>query len=146
MKIFPPLCRCRRCCGSRSRGRSTWASACFRARRCADPERPPPAGDLCPSCSAPREGAGRGGGGTKKQHFFSCWAAADNISLPTLVSVSLQRGRSCRGSACQNYLPWLSLTTTGPQCCCRMQSGLLPELNMTSRWHFKNISFFHKTH
>ena len=50
---LPPPCRCRRCCGSHSRGRSTWASACCPARRCAGPGRPLPGGDRFPFYSKP---------------------------------------------------------------------------------------------
>lgn len=47
-QILPPPCRYRRCCGSHSKGRSTWVSAYCRARRCADPGRPLPEVDRFP--------------------------------------------------------------------------------------------------
>lgn len=51
----PPPCRCRRCCGSHSKGRSTWVSACCPARRCADPGHPLPEEDLFPFYSKPHQ-------------------------------------------------------------------------------------------
>lgn len=69
-QILSPPCRCRRCCGSHSKGRSTWVSACCPARRCADPVRPLPEEDLFPFYSKPHQ--------HRKQSFSSTCLLRDH--------------------------------------------------------------------